>query len=89
MMEYGKPHQEMKAPPRKVVIEARDLRKTFGDIHAVRGVSFKVYEGEVPTMEREPELVTSSSIAYLMLAILLVLAISLSIYRLRQREHIP
>ena len=47
LMDYGKPHQEMKAPPRRVVIEARDLNKDFGDIRAVRGVSFKVYEGEV------------------------------------------
>ena len=41
------PHQEIKAPPREVVIEVRDMRKAFGDVQAVRGVSFKVYEGEV------------------------------------------
>jgi ABC-2 type transport system ATP-binding protein len=33
--------------PREVVIEVTDLAKRFGDVHAVRGVSFKVGRGEV------------------------------------------
>ena len=41
------PHQEMKAPPRRPVVEVRNLSKAFGDVRAVRSVSFKVYEGEV------------------------------------------
>ena len=41
------PHQEIKAPPRKVVVEVRNLSKAFGDVRAVRSASFKVYEGEV------------------------------------------
>jgi branched-chain amino acid transport system ATP-binding protein len=30
-----------------VILEVDDLRKTFGGIHAVDGVSFKVHEGEI------------------------------------------
>ena len=30
-----------------VILEVEDLRKTFGGIHAVDGVSFKVHEGEI------------------------------------------
>jgi ABC-2 type transport system ATP-binding protein len=41
------PHQEIKAPPRKVVVESRKLSKAFGDLRAVKSASFKVYEGEV------------------------------------------
>jgi len=37
----------MKAPPRRAVIEVRNLSRTFGDVRAVRDASFKVYEGEV------------------------------------------
>jgi len=47
LMTQTPPHQEMKAPPRKPVIEVRDLSKTYGDVRAVRSASFKVYEGEV------------------------------------------
>jgi branched-chain amino acid transport system ATP-binding protein len=31
----------------KAVLEVRDVAKSFGGIHAVRGVSFDVYEGEI------------------------------------------
>jgi branched-chain amino acid transport system ATP-binding protein len=31
----------------KAVLEVRDLAKSFGGVHAVRGVSFNVYEGEI------------------------------------------
>jgi branched-chain amino acid transport system ATP-binding protein len=31
----------------KAVLEVRDVAKSFGGIHAVRGVSFEVYEGEI------------------------------------------
>ena len=41
------PHQEMKALPRQVVVEVRNLSKTFGAVRAVRSASFKVYQGEV------------------------------------------
>jgi ABC-2 type transport system ATP-binding protein len=47
LMTQTPPYQEMKAPPRKVVVEVRDLSKTFGALRAVKGVSFKVYQGEV------------------------------------------
>ena len=47
LMTQTLPHQEIKAPPRKVVVEVRNLSKTFGDVRAVRSASFKVYEGEV------------------------------------------
>ncbi len=47
LMTQTPPHQEMKAPPRKVVVEVRNLSRSFGDVRAVRGVSFKVYQGEV------------------------------------------
>jgi ABC-2 type transport system ATP-binding protein len=47
LMTQTPPHQEMKAPPRKVVVEVRNLSRAFGDVRAVRSVSFKVYEGEV------------------------------------------
>jgi ABC-2 type transport system ATP-binding protein len=47
LMTQTLPHPEIKAPPRKVVVEVRNLSKTFGDVRAVRSASFKVYEGEV------------------------------------------
>ncbi len=47
LMTQTPPHQEIKAPPRKVVVEVRNLSKTFGDVRAVRSASFKVYQGEV------------------------------------------
>jgi ABC-2 type transport system ATP-binding protein len=47
LLTQSQPHQEMKAPARKVVVESRDLSKAFGDLRAVRSASFKVYEGEV------------------------------------------
>ena len=47
LMTQTPPHQEIKAPPRKVVVEVRNLSKAFGDVRAVRSASFKVYEGEV------------------------------------------
>ena len=47
LMTQTLPHQEIKAPPRKVVVEVRNLSKAFGDVRAVRSASFKVYEGEV------------------------------------------
>jgi ABC-2 type transport system ATP-binding protein len=47
LMTQTPPHQEIKAPPRKVVVEARNLSKAFGDVRAVRSASFKVYQGEV------------------------------------------
>jgi branched-chain amino acid transport system ATP-binding protein len=31
----------------KAVLEVRDVAKSFGGVHAVRGVSFNVYEGEI------------------------------------------
>jgi branched-chain amino acid transport system ATP-binding protein len=31
----------------KAVLEVRDVAKSFGGVHAVRGVSFDVYEGEI------------------------------------------
>jgi len=31
----------------KAVLEIRDVAKSFGGVHAVRGVSFDVYEGEI------------------------------------------
>jgi branched-chain amino acid transport system ATP-binding protein len=31
----------------KAILEVRDVAKSFGGIHAVRGVSFEVYEGEI------------------------------------------
>jgi ABC-2 type transport system ATP-binding protein len=33
--------------PRETIIEARELDRRFGDVHAVRGVSFSVGKGEV------------------------------------------
>lgn len=47
LMTQTLPHQEIKAPPRKVVVEVRNLSKAWGDVRAVRSASFKVYEGEV------------------------------------------
>jgi ABC-2 type transport system ATP-binding protein len=47
LMTQTPPHQEIKAPPREVVVEVRNLSKTFGDVRAVRSASFKVYKGEV------------------------------------------
>lgn len=47
------PHPEA-APNRKAVIELRNVRRNFqvGDevVHALRGVSFKIYEGEFVTI---------------------------------------
>ena len=47
LMTQSPPHQEMKAPPRRPVVEVRNLSRSFGAVRAVRSVSFKVYEGEV------------------------------------------
>ena len=47
LLTQAPPGQEMKAPPREVVIEVRDLSRSFGDLRAVRSASFKVYKGEV------------------------------------------
>lgn len=32
---------------RKLAVEVRDLRKSYGDVQAVRGVSFEVRRGEL------------------------------------------
>lgn len=32
---------------RKIIIEVKDLHKKYGDFHAVKGISFNVYEGEI------------------------------------------
>lgn len=32
---------------RKTIIEVKDLHKKYGDFHAVKGISFHVYEGEI------------------------------------------
>ena len=47
LMTQTLPHQEMKAPARKPVVEVRNLSKAFGDVRAVRSASFKVFEGEI------------------------------------------
>lgn len=31
----------------KIIIEVKDLHKKYGDFHAVKGISFNVYEGEI------------------------------------------
>jgi len=47
LLTQTQPHQEIKAPPRQVVVESRNLSKAFGNVRAVRSASFKVYTGEV------------------------------------------
>ncbi|HUE27953.1 MAG TPA: ATP-binding cassette domain-containing protein, partial [Solirubrobacteraceae bacterium] len=38
---------EIDTSPRGLAIEVRDLRKSYGSVQAVRGVSFEVARGEV------------------------------------------
>ena len=37
----------MSTPSKKIVLEVADLAKSFGGVHAVRGVTFDVREGEI------------------------------------------
>ena len=47
MPEVWKNRSRVSAPPHDAVISARDLRKHYGPIQAVDGVTFDVREGEI------------------------------------------